>query len=144
MSIDEPPGLVLKPAPPPYLEKAMREATARLGEIVGASVLRSVDGNVVLMNAQEKKRRAAIEGLVAHQLSTSMVAEKLGVSQATVRRYMVADRVTDRYEPFPAPDGRLEATPWWWEWTIDAWVATRPGRGAGGGKKRKPVEVEAS
>lgn len=29
----------------------------------------------------------------------------------------------------PEPDGYLDGTPWWWESTLDAWQAARPGPG---------------
>jgi hypothetical protein len=71
------------------------------------------------------------------QLDTAGVGALLGIDPASVRRYMVADR--DRYG-FPAPDGRIGRSPWWWASTIEAWVAGRPGQGAGAGRPRKVAE----
>lgn len=72
------------------------------------------------------------------QLDTAAVAERLGVTRDTVRRYRVADR--DRYG-FPPPDGYLGRTPWWYVATIDRWVKARPGQGAGAGR---PSKTEAA
>lgn len=56
------------------------------------------------------------------QLSTQDVAARLGVKPATVSGY--------RHRGYmPKPDGKLGKTVWWWEATIDAWQAARPGRG---------------
>lgn len=67
-------------------------------------------------------------------LTMADVGELLGVDVATVRRYRMADRA--RYG-FPEPDGVLGRTPWWSRATIDAWVAARPGKGAGAGRPKK-------
>lgn len=55
-------------------------------------------------------------------LSTQDVAERLGVKPATVSGYR-------HHGYMPKPDGKLGKTVWWWEATIDAWQASRPGRG---------------
>ena len=56
------------------------------------------------------------------QLSTQDVAARLGVKPATVSGYRHRGRL-------PKPDGKLGKTVWWWESTIDAWQAARPGQG---------------
>ena len=59
------------------------------------------------------------------------VAERLGLSYATVRRYRSQD------ESFPEPDALLGQSPGWLPETVDRWQASRPGRGVGGGRPRK-------
>lgn len=56
------------------------------------------------------------------QLTVSDVAERAGITVASVRKYLVRGTV-------PPPDGRLGVTPWWRPETIDAWLTNRPGRG---------------
>ena len=58
------------------------------------------------------------------------VARLLGVSDQTVRAY-VSRRL------LPDPCGHLMGSPWWTRPVITRWQATRPGRGAGGGRPRK-------
>lgn len=65
--------------------------------------------------------------MTAEQWTYVEVAQHLGVSQATARKYASDGRL-------PAPDGRLGVTPWWRPATIREWQAARPGRGAGGGR----------
>jgi hypothetical protein len=74
------------------------------------------------------------------QLDTAAVAGRLDDTPATVRRYMKADRA--QYG-FPAPDGRLGRSPWWWSGTIDEWVKGRPGMGAGAGRPKKVTPTPA-
>jgi hypothetical protein len=67
-------------------------------------------------------------------LDTAGVAARLGVKTETVRRYMMADRA--QYG-FPEPDGQVGQSKWWWSTTIDRWVRSRPGKGAGAGRPPK-------
>ncbi len=60
------------------------------------------------------------------------VADRIGLSYATIRRYRSQD------PSFPTPDATLGQSPGWLAETIDAWQAARPGRGVGGGRPRKP------
>lgn len=59
-------------------------------------------------------------------LSVGDVAERLHISSAAVSSY-----------DLPEPDARIGRTRGWLPETIDAWVASRPGRGVGGGRPRK-------
>ena len=56
------------------------------------------------------------------------VAAHLGVSPHTVRAYRARNRL-------PPEDGVMFERPWWWPDTIRAWHTTRPGKGAGAGRK---------
>ena len=56
------------------------------------------------------------------QLTISDVASLVGVSVASVRKYLVRGTIPD-------PDGRLGATPWWHRSTIETWCRERRGRG---------------
>ena len=67
----------------------------------------------------------------AELLDMAGVAEHLGRTYATVRALRRDD------PSFPAADVTLGQSAGWWPSTIDAWQATRPGRGAGGGRPRK-------
>ena len=65
------------------------------------------------------------------------VAEYLGIDPDTWRSYVNRAKYEreagrDRPNLAPAPDGyeELSGRPWWWQSTIDAWNAIRPGRGA--------------
>jgi hypothetical protein len=75
-------------------------------------------------------------------LTISDVARLLDppVGWRTISTYLFESRPGRRYggHSFPAPDGRIGRAPWWKpERTeeIRAWVAARPGQGAGGGPK---------
>ena len=61
------------------------------------------------------------------------VAEKLGVKVETVRRYHCVGAM-------PPADDPVGRTPRWLAATIDEWIESRPGRGAGGGRPLKPKE----
>lgn len=67
-------------------------------------------------------------------LDRAAVAARLGIHPDSVTRYRKR-----RTHPFPEPDGRAGQSDWWYEATIDAWIASRPGSGAGGGRPRKAV-----
>ena len=67
----------------------------------------------------------------AELLDMAGVAEHLGRTYATVRALRRDD------PSFPAADVTLGQSAGWWPSTIDAWQASRPGRGAGGGRPRK-------
>jgi hypothetical protein len=56
------------------------------------------------------------------QWTMADVATHLGITADSVRRYRVRDA------SFPAPDGQLGRTPWWWPDTIKEWQSVRPGR----------------
>jgi hypothetical protein len=61
-------------------------------------------------------------------------AQLAGVTAATWRGYCT--EAPGRQRQAPAADGTDiqggHARPWWWESTIEAWIASRPGRGAPG------------
>ena len=63
-------------------------------------------------------------------LDIAGAAEHLGVRPETVTRYRTAG-------VFPVPDMWLGRSPGWLPSTLDVWRASRPGRGAGGGRPRK-------
>jgi hypothetical protein len=71
-------------------------------------------------------------------LDMKAVGEAFGWSVSTVSKYRNAN---GRYakHPFPAPDGYISGSPYWFSGRMDeieAWSISRPGRGAGGGKPR--------
>ena len=68
-------------------------------------------------------------------LSLEEVADRVGLAVKTVRNYR--NRARDRPGFFPDPDGWLGNRPWWRPETIDAWQASRPGRGAKGRPRRR-------
>jgi predicted DNA-binding transcriptional regulator AlpA len=61
-------------------------------------------------------------------LGYAQVADLLGVSQATVRKYN-----SDGF--MPAPDQLVLGRPFWRRATITAWQRQRPGRGRWGERK---------
>lgn len=65
-------------------------------------------------------------------LDREQVADRLGVLPATVTRYRQRD------DTFPQPVRVFAGTcPVWFLHDVDRWVASRPGRGVGGGRPRK-------
>jgi predicted DNA-binding transcriptional regulator AlpA len=58
-------------------------------------------------------------------LSRPQIAERIGVKRDTLNKYQL-----------PKPDALIADLPGWLPATIDAWQATRPGRGNWG--KRNP------
>jgi hypothetical protein len=75
-------------------------------------------------------------------MDTATVAKLLGLKTATVTKYLTESRKVDgRYYtyPFPTPDSYLSGAPYWLSgriFEIEDWARCRPGRGAGGGRKR--------
>lgn len=67
-------------------------------------------------------------------LTMTDIAARLGIEPGTVRKYRSSGRL-------PEPDIMLGATPGWLPATIDTWATSRPGRGVGGGRPRKPAET---
>ena len=65
-------------------------------------------------------------------LDMHAAAAHLGVAYATIRRY----RATGG---FPDADVVVGQSPGWLAETIDAWQASRPGRGTGGGRPKAIV-----
>lgn len=75
-------------------------------------------------------------------------ARQLGLTYRTVRNYhQVAERRRRvggvRPGDFPPPDMRVGRIPVWKVSTITSWSRHRPGRGAGGGRPRKPRPAAA-
>lgn len=68
--------------------------------------------------------------MAGKMLDLKAVADMIGVSYATVRRYRSQDPT------FPDPDIVLGQTPGWLPDTITAWQDARPGKGVGGGRPR--------
>jgi hypothetical protein len=87
-------------------------------------------------------------------LGIADVADFLGVTPATISQYLSESRPLvgsinrkGRYadHPFPEPNGRIGNSPWWSNdraEEIQAWAASRPGQGAGGGRPRKSAPNE--
>jgi hypothetical protein len=77
-------------------------------------------------------RRDQVIGRAAEQddekLPSKLAAERAGVAPATWRAYVSRDQA-------PKPDGFFAGprSPWWWASTVDAYLASRPGQGHGGG-----------
>jgi hypothetical protein len=71
------------------------------------------------------------------KLYGEQAAARAHVAFATWRRY--CSESPGRRRQAPEPDGtdvdRGHARPYWYPQTIDAWLADRPGRGVGGGRK---------
>lgn len=57
-------------------------------------------------------------------LSRAEFAERIGVQSATLGRYKL-----------PEPDAMVGSARGWLPETVDAWNASRPGKGAGAGRK---------
>ena len=55
----------------------------------------------------------------ADRLTVRQVAERAGVKPDTIRHHQVR-------KTMPEPDGHLGVTPYWFVWTVERWVATRP------------------
>lgn len=66
------------------------------------------------------------------RLSTDRVAELASVSPRTISSYAARGQM-----PKPSPCPCCGHSPTWTEKDITAWLANRPGRGAGGGRPRK-------
>lgn len=63
-------------------------------------------------------------------LDTAQVAAMAKVTPATIRSYRSRGYL-------PEPDAQLGQSPGWAPETIAAWLAARPGKGAGAGRPRK-------
>lgn len=79
---------------------------------------------------------------MADYLDLHAVAERTGLAYSTIRHYhnsAEARRRSGAPRPgdFPPPDETFGRSPAWRGATMDAWLAARPGRGAGGGRPRK-------
>lgn len=75
-------------------------------------------------------------------LDTAGVAEMVGVSYYTIRFHLQQARAnrkagTSKPGDLPEPERTFGRSPVWRRSTIQAWVASRPGRGAGGGRPPK-------
>ena len=81
-------------------------------------------------------------------LDRAAVATRLGVEPESVTQYLyrTRQRLTEnrplRIWDMPLPDGYIGQSPWWYESTIAAWLASRPGQGVGGGRPRKTTDEE--
>lgn len=72
-------------------------------------------------------------------LDMHAVADRLGLSYKTIRGYHTKASRRRREQDsrpgdFPAPDAIYGGSPVWEPATVDAWLARRPGQGAGGGR----------
>lgn len=65
-------------------------------------------------------------------LDAAAVAKMLGVQPTTVHQYRLRGTI-------PPPDLVVARSPAWREETIRAWLASRPGSGAGGGRRSKAL-----
>ena len=61
--------------------------------------------------------------MTVQYLGPAEVAARVGLAPATIRDYALKGRM-------PEPDVRIGPNAGWSEATIDAWVQSRPGRGA--------------
>lgn len=78
-----------------------------------------------------------MEAIVEDELlDREQVAERAGITAASVTRYLVRGDI-------PAPDRHFGRAPAWRVSTIEAWLQSRPGRGAGGGRPRKQAHEVA-
>lgn len=74
---------------------------------------------------------AVVEAIVDDELlDREQVAARVGIEPASVTRYLVRGG-------FPEPDRRFGRSPAWFASTVDRWLQSRPGQGAGGGRPRK-------
>jgi hypothetical protein len=62
-------------------------------------------------------------------LDRDSLAARLGIDPGSVTRYV-------HRGDGPEPDGHIGSSPWWYEKTVSEWLANRPGRGAGGGRRK--------
>ena len=72
-------------------------------------------------------------------LSIVEVAQRLGLGEKTIRNYHQAAarhrrEKTPKPGDFPEPDDVRGRSPGWLPETVDTWLASRPGQGAGGGR----------
>lgn len=77
-------------------------------------------------------------------LTTADVARLLGIKEETLRSYRTFSQPGGRYSdrPFPEADGRVGNSLLWKAGRADEirkWAATRPGKGAGGGRPRGQI-----
>jgi predicted DNA-binding transcriptional regulator AlpA len=70
-------------------------------------------------------------------LDTAAAADRIGVTEATLRQYRSREAKHPTRPPFPYPDALLAGHPAWLSSTVDAWMASRPGKGKGGGRPKK-------
>lgn len=75
------------------------------------------------------------------------LAPLLGLTEKTLRAYVHESKPGQRYaaHPFPERDGKIGKSPIWLAGRLDEileWSATRPGRGHGGGPRRKKPEAK--
>lgn len=68
--------------------------------------------------------RARAASADAEILDRAGVADLLGVQPETVSVY----RARTYKDSFPEPDGKIGGSAYWYRSTIEAWVATRPGK----------------
>lgn len=74
-------------------------------------------------------------------LTLAEIAHDIGVTVSSMRVYhqrALKNRRDNNPRPgdLPEPDATFARTPAWKRETIDDWKLRRPGRGAGGGRKR--------
>ena len=81
------------------------------------------------MTTETARRNRGGADRVMRYLDMHAAAAHLGVAYATIRRY----RATGG---FPDADVVVGQSPGWLAETIDAWQASRPGRGTGGGRPK--------
>lgn len=67
-------------------------------------------------------------------LDSAGFADVLGVKLGTLHTFRSRGIL-------PEPDAMIGKSPAWHRSTVDAWKATRPGRGKGGGRPRKTAEA---
>lgn len=75
-------------------------------------------------------------------LDYSAVSEYTNISNVVLRRYLSTARANREAgevnkSDIPEPDLTIGRSPAWTQATIDKWLASRPGKGVGGGPKPK-------
>lgn len=83
-----------------------------------------------------------MNGAPIHYQDRGQIGRWFGVSADAVRKWQERYVEGGDYHPFPTPDAIVgDRTPGWLperEQEIREWKASMPGRGAGGGRPRKP------
>lgn len=137
----------------PHDRQALLEATLTLFPDADAATIEAVEGfaSDLASHGAGRNNPCAVSTPVArtdHSVTLALtwewaplplldlrgIADKLGVSYATIRRYRSQD------DTFPEPDAVLAQSPGWLPETVEAWCTARPGRGVGGGRPRGPAK----
>lgn len=83
---------------------------------------RGVESNRREGTMSDSTAHGMIAGMTDQYLGPAGVAARIGVAPATVRGYAAQGKM-------PPADVKIDANSGWSEETIEAWIASRPGRG---------------